>query len=128
MSVSTGSGGGASGGVAGVVAGGVPAGGAPPSAPAGGVPAGGAPPSGPPEGGGGGGGGAGGASSWLMTSSRSFTCAASFAFGSFSRYVVKYCFAFSSCFAFSYETATLNRKAGYGLCSYADRKRSAASG
>ena len=40
---------------------------------------------------------------------------------------MKYCFAFSSCFAFSYETATLNRNAGYGLCSYADRKRSAAT-
>jgi hypothetical protein len=62
-----------------------------------------------------------------MTSSRSFTCAASLAFGSFSRYFVKYCFAFSSCFAFSNETATLNRNAGYGLCSYADRKRSAAT-
>jgi len=36
-----------------------------------------------------------------MTSSRSLTCAASLAFGSFSRYLVKYSFAFSSCFAFS---------------------------
>ena len=47
-----------------------------------------------------------------MTSSRSFTWAASLAFESCSRYFVKYCFAFSSCLAFSNETATLNRNAG----------------
>jgi hypothetical protein len=47
-----------------------------------------------------------------MTESRSFTCAASFALGSFSRYVSKYFFAFSSCLAFSNDTATLNRNAG----------------
>src|SRR6185312_6503711 len=62
----------------------------------------------------GGGGGGAAASSLPITSSRSFTWAASGALGSSCRYFSKYCLALSSCLAFSYETATLNRKAGYG--------------
>src|SRR6185312_3523189 len=62
-----------------------------------------------------GGAGGGGATSLPITSSRKRTWAASLALGSSCKYFSKYVLAFSSCFPFSYETATLKRKAGYGF-------------
>src|SRR5579871_1191296 len=130
MSGSTGGGVAAGGGGAGAAgatgAGGVPAGGG--AAPvAGGVP--GASGAGVPGAGGvaAAGGAGGGASSLPITSSRSRTCAASLALGSSLRYRSKYSLAFSSCFPFSYETATLNKKAGYGFRLYASRNLAAAA-
>src|SRR5947207_3426478 len=115
MSGRTGGGDGGAAGAAGVAGG---AGGVAGAAPPGGASAAGAPGAGGVAAAGGAAGAAGaggGASSLLMTSSRSFTCAASLALGSSCRYFSKYCLALSSCLAFSYETATLNKKAGYGF-------------